>query len=273
MPFTPQQRSMAILGGVFGGGLLITFLLVSLVSGGDDDKRRVSIGPNEPTSTSTTTTVPPTVATATTTLPPPTLPVTNPTTPNTVTPGTVAVVTTSPPATSPPSPGTTKPPTTTTTVKPKTTAEQLEESLEAALQGDGEPPPPGTPPRVTVSIDEEDNEVRVRWRLDESLSAEEQQYQSRYEATLMLAIMKDFDGLDDAAIELRGTVSDEPPPGNRKRLVYVRYERATLDGIDFGTFDPLTVFETPPADDADIDDSLEPTPPATTTTSSTTTTT
>ena len=55
MPFTPQQRSMAILGGVFGGGLLITFLLVSLVSGGDDDDRRVSIGPNRPTSTSTCT--------------------------------------------------------------------------------------------------------------------------------------------------------------------------------------------------------------------------
>jgi hypothetical protein len=283
MPFTPQQRSMAILGGVFGGGLLITFLLVSLVSGGDDDDRRVSIGPNRPTSTSTSSTLPPTLATVTTTLPPPTLaPITNPTTPNTITPGTVAVVTTAPPATSPPSPGTTKPPnnpTTSTTAKPKTTEEKLEEALEEALLGG--PPPQGTPPRVRVTIDdgdeqdEQDDEVRVRWDLDASLSDEEQWYQARLEAARMLEVIQGFDGLEDEAIELRGFIDDPLPgmPDNQTRLAYVRYERATLDGIDFGSFDPLTVFDKPPADESDVDPPLDTAPPPTTTTSSTTTTT
>jgi hypothetical protein len=271
MPLNPQQRSLAILGGVFGGGLLITFLLVSLVSGGDDE-RKVSISPKQPTtSSSTTTTVPPTIATVPSTVPQTvaTVPITNPP-PNTIPPGTVQIVTT----TKPPAPATTKPkPPTTTTTKPKTKAQILDEQLEEALFGG--PPPDGTPSRVRVVIDEDDGEVRIRWELDDSLSEEEQKYQARYDAAKLLEVIQGFSGLEDEDIILRARAADPTilNPDHRKFVVRLLYTRATLDGIDFGTLDPLTVFDVPPADDANIDDSLNPTPTPTSSTSSTTTTT
>src|SRR5688500_10462981 len=270
MPLNPQQRSLAILGGVFGGGLLITFLLVSLVSGGDDE-RKVSISPKQPTtSSSTTTTVPPTIATVPSTVPQTvaTVPITNP--PNTIPPGTVQSVTT----TKPPAPATTKPkPPTTTTTKPKTKAQVIDEQLEEALFGG--PPPDCTPSRVRVVIDEDDGEVRIRWELDDSLSEEEHKYQARYDAANLLEVIQGFSGLEDEDIILRARAADPTilNPDHRKFVVRLLYTRATLDGIDFGTLDPLTVFDVPPADDANIDDSLNPTPPPTSSTSSTTTTT
>jgi hypothetical protein len=269
MPLTPQQRSMAILGGVFGGGLLITFLLVSLVSGGDD-KRDVSIGPDRTSTSSSSTsssTLPPTTIT---TLPVtnPTIPITQGTTATTVfVPGTVKIVTT----TAPKPPPTTAPKPTTTTTKPKTKAQQLEEELEAALFGG--PPPDGTPSRVRVVIRESDGQVVVTWKLDDSLSSDDQKYQARYDATNMLKVIQGFTGVEDDDVIIRGTISDPLPalPNHRKRVVRLVYERPTLDGIDFTTFDPLTVFDSPPADDADIDDSLNPTPTATTSTTTSTT--
>ena len=78
-------------------------------------------------------------------------------------------------------------------------------------------------------------------------------------------------GDNDERVILRANLPDPDDPGETIRVVRLEFERATLDGIDFTTVDPLTIFEL--ADDAVVDDSLEPPPPATTTTSSSTTTT
>ncbi|MBM3671880.1 MAG: hypothetical protein FJW86_06820 [Actinobacteria bacterium] len=259
---TQQQRAFAIFGGVFGGGLLFTFLLVSLLSGGDDNDKKIAVGPNQPSTTSSTltpTTLPPTTLPPTTLPPPPGTIGTSP--PATVTPGTVVVV----PTTSPPGP-------TTTTTAPPTVAEQLETILEETLLFGGEPPPPDTPPRVRVTYNEDDF-IRVTWDLDATLTEEEQKYQAREEAAAILAAIKAFDGDNDERVVLRANLPDPDDPGETIRVVRLVYERASLDAIDFSTFDPLTVFDVPPADDADIDGSLKPAPPPTTSTSSSTTTT
>jgi hypothetical protein len=266
MALNPQQRSLAILGGVFGGGLLIAFLAVSLISGDDPKDRRVAIDPDQPsTSTSTTTlTLPPTLPTTLATIPVPPNP---PVTPGTITPGTVIVTPTSPPATT----GTTgAPPSTTPTTNAPTAAEQLQAVLEDALLG-GEEPDPDADPRVRVVHDEEDNEVRVSWDLDATLDEDEQKYAAREEATVLLRAIKEFSGFDDEVIVVRAFLPDPDPPPPRMRVVRLEFERATLDAIDFDTVDPLTIFEL--ADEKDIDSSLEPAPPPTTSTSSTTTTT
>jgi hypothetical protein len=267
MALNPQQRSLAILGGVFGGGLLIAFLAVSLISGDDNKDRRVAIDPDQPsTSTSTTTlTLPPTLPTTLATVPVPPNP---PVTPGTITPGTVIVTPTSPPPTS----GTTSPPPTSGTTSPPTVADQLEAVLEDALLG-GEEPDPGADPRVRVFYDTADEEfVRVSWDLDPTLSEDEQKYAAREEATVLLRAIKAFSGLDDERVILRAFVPDpDDPPDGTIRVVRLEFERATLDAIDFDTVDPLTIFEL--ADEKDIDSSLEPAPPPTTSTSSTTTTT
>jgi len=267
MALNPQQRSLAILGGVFGGGLLIAFLAVSLISGDDDKNRRVAIDADQPsTSTSSTTlTLPPTLPSTTfATIP---LQPGPPVTPGTISPGTVIVTPTSPPPTS----GTTSPPPTTGTTSPPTIADQLEPLLEEALLG-GEEPDPDADPRVRVFYDAEDEEfVRVSWDLDDSLSEEEQKYAAREEATVLLRAIKEFSGLDDERIILRAFLPDPDDPDDTIRVVRLEFERATLDGIDFDTVDPLTIFEL--ADESDIDPSLEPAPSSTTSTSSTTTTT
>jgi hypothetical protein len=266
MALNPQQRSLAILGGVFGGGLLIAFLAVSLISGDDPKDRRVAIDPDQPsTSTSTTTlTLPPTLPTTLATFPVPPNP---PVTPGTITPGTVVVTPTSPPATT----GTTgAPPSTTPTTNPPTVAEQLEAVLEDALLR-GEEPDPDADPRVKVVYDADGEIVRVRWDLDDSLSEEEQKYAAREEATVLLRAIQEFSGFDDDNVLLRAFLPDPDDPDDTIRVVRLKFERATLDGIDFDTVDPLTIFEL--ADEKDIDSSLEPAPPPTTSTSSTTTTT
>jgi hypothetical protein len=261
MALQPQQRALAILAGVFGGGLLIAFLAVSLISGDDNKEKKISVGPNQPstsTSSSTLLTLPTLPSTTQATTPQP------PVTPSTgVTPGTIIVVPTSPPPTT----ATTAP--TTSTTHPPTVAEELETLLEETLLGGEEPPPPGTPPRVRVTYNADDF-VRVSWNLDETLSDEEQRYAAREEATALLRVIQGYDRIGDERIILRALLPD-PDTGDPHRVVRLVFERATLDAIDFTTVDPLTIFEL--ADDADIDPALEPAPPPTTSTSSTTSTT
>jgi hypothetical protein len=176
----------------------------------------------------------------------------------------VVVVPTAPPATT----GTTAP--TTPTTSPPTPAEELEALLEAALLGDEEPPPPDTPPRVRVTYNADDF-VRVTWDLDETLSDDEQRYAAREEATAILRIIQGYDRIGDEPIIMRALLPDPDDPDETVRVVRLRFERATLDAIDFDTVDPLTIFEL--ADSAVIDPALQPAPPSTTSTSSTTTTT
>lgn len=254
---------MAILAGVFGGGLLIAFLAVSLISGDDKKGKNISVGPNQPstsTSSSTLVTLPPNLPSTLGTAPQPP-PVTPPTG---VTPGTVVVV----PTTPPPTTGTTAP--TTPTTSPPTVAEELEALLEETLLGGEEPPPPDTPPRVRVTYNADDF-VRVSWDLDETLSEEEQRYAAREEASAILRIVQGYDRIGDEPIILRAFLPDPDDPDATIRVVRLVFQRDTLDAIDFDTVDPLTIFEL--ADDAEIQPSLEPAPPPTTSTSSTTTTT
>ncbi len=274
MPLQPQQRSLAILAGVFGGGLLIAFLAVTVFSGGDD-QRKIAIGPNQPSTSTSASSTPPTT-TISSTLPPTTaVPVSTSVTPATrPVPTTVIIVppTGAPTPTGAPAPtgttGTTSPPTPSTT-QPPTIGEQLETLLEATLLGDAEPPPPDTPPRVRVTY-EAGELLRVSWDLDETLSALQQRYAARNEATALLRAIQDFDGLGDEPITLRALLPDPDDPDQPLRVVRLVFERDTLDAIDFDTLDPLTIFDL--ADESEIDPDLEPSPPPTTSTSTSSTT-
>lgn len=262
MALQPQQRSLAILAGVFGGGLLIAFLAVTLLGGDDESDRDISIGPN-PTTTSTRATIPPTTITLpVTTLAPIPPPAPTPTSPA-VTPGTIVQVPTTgggPPTTSP-----TTPTTTPTTTAPPSVSEELGALLEGVLLGSAEPPP-DPPSRVDVTYNEDDV-VRVTWALDDTLTEEEQRYAAREEAFALLRAIQGFDRLGDEQVVLRATLPD-PDTGDPSRVVRLVFERDTLDALDFDTLDVLTIFDV--ADIAEIDPALEPTPPPTTSTTSTT---
>ncbi len=255
---------MAVLGGVFVGGVIIAVLIVSLASG-DDPKRAVNV--NQPSTSTSISTLP----LLTTSLPPTTIlipPPTNPpaTTPATITPGTTIV---NPPPTTPttaPAPPTTATAPTTPTTKQLTVAGELDALLENVLLGGVPPDDPKSPGLVRVVVRAT---VRVTWTLDETLSADEQRVEARLEAAAILQAIQGYARLEDQSIVLRATLPD-PGTGDPQRVLRLVFNRATLDAIDFTTIDPLTIFEL--ADDADIDPVLEPSP-ATTTSSSTTTTT
>ncbi|MSO79541.1 MAG: hypothetical protein EXQ79_08025 [Acidimicrobiia bacterium] len=269
MALQPQQRTMAILGGVFVGGVIIAVLIVSLVNGGDP-KHAVDIDPNQPsTSTSTSTTTLPLLTTTfppitVPPVPPPTTP--TPTTATTITPGTTIVI--PPPTTTPttaPPPTSTAP--TTPTTKQLSVAGELDALLENVLLGGVPPDDPDAPGLVRVVVRAQ---VRVTWSLDETLSADEQRVEARLEAAAILQAIQSYARLEDQTIVLRATLPD-PGTGDPTRVLRLVFQRDTLDAIDFATIDPLTIFDL--ADDSDIDPILEPSPATTTTSSSTTTTT
>ena len=254
---------MAILGGVFVGGVIIAVLIVSLVSG-DDPKRAVNVDPTQPSTSTTTLPLLTTSLPPTTIFVPPTSP--PPTTATTITPGTTIVVPPPTTATTAPPPPTSTAPTTPTT-KQLSVAGELDALLENVLLGGVPPEDPDAPGLVRVVVRAT---VRVTWTLDETLSADEQRVEARLEAAAILQAIQSYARLGDQSIVLRATLPDPDDDGNPKRVIRLVYDRATLDAIDFTTIDPLTIFEL--ADDADIDPILEPSP-ATTTSSSTTTTT
>jgi hypothetical protein len=112
--------------------------------------------------------------------------------------------------------------------------------------------------------DGSEDKVRVTWKLDPSLTVEEQQVESRLEAfTLLQTIQAANLPPDLDPVVLRATLPD-PDTGDPTRVIRLVYTRATLDGIDFTTVDPLSIFTL--ADDSDIDSDLAPTPTTTSTT-------
>jgi len=146
----------------------------------------------------------------------------------------------------------------------------LREQLEAALTPDGQPPPPGSKPRVKVSAPTKANHERltVTWSItptDDGSIPVDAAYQ---DAANLLAVIQSFDGLDYERVSLRGTypLSDTNGDGtpDSQRVILLRFFKATLDSIDFDTLDPLTLPDV--ADGSTIDPAFQP--PSTTTTSS-----
>jgi hypothetical protein len=109
--------------------------------------------------------------------------------------------------------------------------------------------------------------VRVTWRLNQTLTTDEQRVQARLDAFALLRAIRIADPPGTGPVVLRATLPD-PDTGDPDRVIRLVYERATLDGIHFATIDPLTIFTL--ADASDIDAKLAPTP--TTTSTSTTST-
>jgi len=144
----------------------------------------------------------------------------------------------------------------------------LNDALELALNG-GVLPAPGTPARVTVRFvpDDGGDRVRVTWKLDEKLTTNEQRVRARLEAFTLLRVIQAANPPGDGPVVLRATLPD-PDTGDPHRVIRLVYERDTLDGINFKTIDPLTIFTL--ADDSDIDLDLAPTPVTTSSTTSTT---
>ena len=144
----------------------------------------------------------------------------------------------------------------------------LNDALELALNG-GVLPAPGTPTRVTVRFvpDDGGDRVRVTWKLDEKLTTNEQRVRARLEAFTLLRVIQAANPPGDGPVVLRATLPD-PDTGDPHRVIRLVYERDTLDGINFKTIDPLTIFTL--ADDSDIDLDLAPTPVTTSSTTSTT---
>lgn len=144
----------------------------------------------------------------------------------------------------------------------------LNDALELALSG-GVLPAPGAPARVTVRFvpDDGGDRVRVTWKLDEKLTINEQRVQARLEAFALLRVIQAANPPGDGPVVLRATLPD-PDTGEPDRVIRLVYDRDTLDGINFNTIDPLTIFTL--ADDSDIDLDLAPTPVTTSSTTSTT---
>jgi hypothetical protein len=144
----------------------------------------------------------------------------------------------------------------------------LNDALELALNG-GVLPAPGTPARVTARFvpDDGGDRVRVTWKLDEKLTTNEQRVRARLEAFTLLRVIQAANPPGDGPVVLRATLPD-PDTGDPHRVIRLVYERDTLDGINFKTIDPLTIFTL--ADDSDIDLDLAPTPVTTSSTTSTT---
>jgi len=115
--------------------------------------------------------------------------------------------------------------------------------------------------------DDGGDRVRVTWKLDEKLTTNEQRVRARLEAFTLLRVIQAANPPGDGPVVLRATLPD-PDTGDPHRVIRLVYERDTLDGINFKTIDPLTIFTL--ADDSDIDLDLAPTPVTTSSTTSTT---
>ncbi len=272
MPIT-KEHAPAIIVGAFIAGLAIVGVVLAVSGGDGDDTRSIDTERSTTSSSSSTTSSTTTSSTTTTTLAPVTAP---PTAPPTLPPPSIIVVPTAPP-TSPP----TQPPTTTTTAPPTTTSsspttsttgggtpeQQVADALEAALSADGTLPPDD---QRRVGVDINDDRVRATWSLDESLTLEQQLYASRIDAYTLAKTLQGLAQVSEQDVILRATLPDED--GDPKVVVRLVFSRETLNGIDFTTIDPLTIFDL--ADDATYDPppDLQPVPPSTTTSSTTSTT-
>ncbi|HUV10457.1 MAG TPA: hypothetical protein VMX12_05730 [Acidimicrobiia bacterium] len=271
-----QKRAVIAVVSIFAGGIALIVLLIVLSSGGDDTKS-VNTASDRTTTTSTSTTtstLPPT----TTTFAPLTVPPTAPPPTAAPTPTVIVIPPSAPataPATAPPTAAPTAPPTTapTTTTTQPSPSKQLASAIETALNG-GVPPDSGTPKRVKVTIPDEPSErIKVEWDLDDTLTPAEQAVKAREEALVILAAIRDANLPGEQEIRILGFVVPDPDtdPGDTLRVIKLIYERATLDGPDFPTYE--NVFETPPALDAEINLDYVPLAPPTTSTSSTSSTT
>jgi len=262
-----QQRAAMIVGGAAAGGLAIIGLAVALASGGGGDDTNAIDTSRTTTSSSSTTSSSTSTSTSTTTTmiviptaPPPTA-IVIPTAPPTAPP-------TSPPTSPTTSPPTTDPPTTTTTLPAN---KQLALQLDTALNG-GVPPAPGDE-RVTVKTLSNSKAVDVTWKLDAPLPPDEQAYQAREEAFLLLQTIQAANPPGNDGMRIKATI---PKPGN-DRVILLVIDRSEFDTFDFGSVsDPLTVFELPFITSKDINDTYVPDPsggPTTSTSTSTSTST
>ena len=278
-PMDPELKRALTIGGAAVAGVLVLVGIAIAVSSGDSGNETTSVQVPDRTSTSSSSTTSSSSSTTSTTLTPltapPTAPPTNPptvivippTTPPTAAPATAAPAT--PPTSPATSPGSTSSTSSSSTTTPTTRPEgeaALDDALELALNG-GVPPTPGTPKRVATQFvsDDSGEKVRVTWKLDPTLTVEEQRVQSRLEAfTLLQAIQSAKLSTDFDPVVLRATLPD-PETGDPQRIMRLVYARATLDSI-FSTpnFDPLTIFTF--ANPSDIDPDLAPTPTTTSTT-------
>lgn len=276
-----QKRAVIAVVSIFAGGIALIVLLIVLASGGDDTKSVKTASDRTTTSSSSTlptTTLPPT----TTTFVPLTVPPTAAPPPPTAAPPTVIVIPPTAAPTAPTTPTTATPPSTapTTTTTSPSPSKQLATAIETALNG-GVPPDPGDPKRVKVTIpanpDNPDKKVEVDWDLpadfplDPADWTDEQFTQVRVEALTILATIRDANLPGDQEIRVRGFVPDPDDEDLTLRIVRIIYARATIDGVDFPTYE--NVFDVPPAITAEVDPDYVPSPPPTTTSSSTTTTT
>ncbi len=273
----PELKRALTIGGAAIAGVLVLVGIAFAVSSGNNGDETTSVKVPDRTSTSSSSTSSTSTSTSTTTLPLP--PVTVPPTAPPTSPPTVIVI---PPTTPPTSPPTTPPTvapttspstttstthpggsTTTSTTRPEGEAE-LNTALETALNG-GVAPDPGTPERVQLKFvpDDAGERVRVTWKLDDTLTTEEQRVQARLDAFTLLQVIQAANLPGDGPVVLRATLPD-PDTGEPNRVIRLVYERDTLAGIDFTTIDPLTIFTL--ADDSEIDSSLAPTPTTTSTT-------
>jgi len=245
-----QKRAVIAVVSIFAGGIALIVLLIVLASGGDDTKS-VKTASDRTTTTSSSTTTSTTLPPVTTTLAPPTVPPTPP--PTVAPPPTVVVI---PPTAAPTTPSTdatttsTAPTTTTTLPSP---SKQLAAEIETALNG-GIPPDPGAPKRVKVTIppnpDNPDKKVEVDWDLpadfplDPADWTDEEFAAVRQEALTILATIRDANLPGDQEIRVRGFVPDPDDEDLTLRIVRIIYARATIDGIDFPTYE--NVFDVPP---------------------------
>lgn len=257
-----QRRSALIAGGVVTGVLVL--LVVGITLSGGDHGKTTSVEIEHSSSTSSSSTTTPTVLT-TTTLVQPLLP---PVAPRTIPPGVVIVVPTSAPSAPPPvaptAPRTTPPtPPTTSTTRPHEIV-TLETKLEAVLNG-GTQPDAGSPKRVRV-VAPPAAPIQVTWTLDPTLSTTAQKTAVRAEAFSLLEAIQSAHLSGQEPIVLRATLPD-PATGTPKRVVRLRFERATLETIDFATTDPQRIFSL--ANQRQVDPSLKVVGPPTTTTTAT----
>jgi hypothetical protein len=249
-----QQRAAMIVGGAAVGGLAIIGLAIALSSGGGDDTNAVDTRRTTTSSSSTTSSSTTTSTSTTTTLV--TLP---PTVPSTAPPITI-IVPTAPPTAPPTSPPTTTPPPPTT--KPPSPAQQLALSLDVALN-DGQP---NAPARVTVLPMGSHKVLDVTWRLDASLTHEQQGDQARADALVLLESIQSANPPGNNKFKLRGTL---PKPG-KDQVILLTINRSQFDAFDFSTFNPddQDVFKLPFVTSSNINESYVPDPyPPTTTTS------
>jgi hypothetical protein len=277
-----QQRAALIVGGAAVGGLAIIGLAIALTSGDGDDSSSIDTRRTSTTSSSTTSSSSTSTSTTTLLTLPPTIPTTTPPTtaffPTTAPP---PAPTTAPPTNPPTNPPTTQPTTTTTAPSPQ---KQLANDIATALNG-GTPPAPGQSRVTSVHIgdpDDPDDLTRVRWKLIDTLTPEEQEVQARLDAWNVLKTVKDtnLEGTNDVII--RGTIPNPSPPPATDVVVTLGLSRQSLDAIDFTTFPPAQIFDLPLCDDdptppclnvLDVDTDVVPPSTSTSSSSSTTSTT